>query len=456
MQPALADFKKWYQAERPAIFKDFFRFLSFPSISTDPAHAADMRKTAQWLQSYLEEMGMECSLWETSVHPALFATHCKAGAERPTLLIYHHYDVQPVDPLHLWETPPFEPTVREGQVYARGALDNKGQCFYSITALKAALQLSKQLDVNIKIFIEGEEECGSHGTMEVLAKRKQELKADYLLVVDFDLPKAGTPGITLGTRGILTMHLECHNSRTDLHSGMHGGIALNPNRALVQLLSQLWDTSGKVTVPSFYDAVRAPTADELKLLDLHFDVETYQREFGVRAFAPEGGFSPLESNWLRPTLEINGLTGGYAGEGFKTVIPAKAIAKISCRLVPDQDPETILKNLVHFLQSHVPEGIELKIKFDHGAPAFRARADSPIAKITATAYEEVFGASCKALLTGGSVPIVGALAEVSGAEVTMMGMGLGSDNIHAPNEHFGLDRFEQGFLTMAMILTHIR
>jgi acetylornithine deacetylase/succinyl-diaminopimelate desuccinylase-like protein len=444
--------KSWYAKHSSQVQNDFFTFLRFPSISTDTQYDPQTRACANWLCDYFRKIGMDVELWETERLPVVFASHLKAGPGRPTLLLYHHYDVQPVDPLELWKTPPFEPAVRNNQVYARGALDNKGQCFYSLTALKAFLELADRINVNIKVFIEGEEESGGKGSTGILPKKRKELKADHLVVVDMDIPGPGVPGIQLGMRGLTALEISCRNSATDLHSGTHGGIALNPNRALVKALAQLWDDQGKVAVPHFYDDVVITPPAELKRLDLDFDLESYKKNFGVKAFAPEGDYSLLESNWTRPTLELNGVGGGYTGKGFKTVIPAEAIAKVSCRLVPNQDPEKISHAIAKFLKAHVPAGIELDVNCHHGARAFRSSPEAPIAKICASAYEEVFGKRCKLQLCGASIPIVPDLVAASGAQAALIGMGLQEDNIHAPNEHFGLDRFEQGFLVISKIL----
>lgn len=248
------------------------------------------------------------------------------------------------------------------------------------------------------------------------------------------------------------MEIECANSKIDLHSGTHGGIALNPNRALAQAIAKLWDDNGRIAIPGFYDDVELVSKDELTHLDHEFDRESYMKAFGVKAFAAEKGFTVLESNWLRPTLEINGMWGGYTGMGFKTVIPAKAHAKISCRLVPHQNPRAVAEKIVSFLRKQLPEGMELKADIHPGAPAYRSSHDTPIVKMAAKAYEEVFKKPCRFLLCGASVPIVVDLAAACGGDVAMMGMGLADDDIHAPNEHFGLDRFELGFLTMTKIL----
>jgi acetylornithine deacetylase/succinyl-diaminopimelate desuccinylase-like protein len=279
------------------------------------------------------------------------------------------------------------------------------------------------------------------------------LQADHLLVVDFDIPDAHTPAITIGMRGIITMEVECSNSSVDLHSGVHGGIALNPNRALAILLSRLWDETGRIAVPHFYDEVLPLSVKQLASIDMSFDKEAYEKTFGVRAFCREQGYSVMESNWLRPTLEINGMWGGYTGSGFKTVIPSKSFAKISCRLVPDQEPDVIGHRISEFLKAQAPSGIVIKTHVHHGALGYRSGLDSTIIHHAAAAFSEVFGKPCRFQLCGASVPIVGDLAKASGASVAMIGVGLSSDDIHAPNEHFGLDRFEAGYLTMGRILS---
>lgn len=447
--------KKWYKDHYEKTMEDFLTFLSFPSISTDPEHEKDSRRTAAWLRDYMENFGLEAEVWETPGLPVVFGTHLQAGPDRPTLLIYHHYDVQPVDPLELWKSDPFKPVVKNNQVYARGAADNKGQCFYSLTALKAFLEMAKNFNFNIKVFIEGEEESGGRGTAAILKQKEKELKADHLLVIDFDIPNISTPGITLGMRGLVAMNVVCSNSSIDLHSGMHGGIALNPNRALATLIASMWDKEGNILIPHFYDDVKPLSKEDLSKVDMSFDLDAYQHNFGVTAFCAEKKYSLKESNWLRPTLEINGIGGGYTGAGFKTVIPSKAIAKISCRLVPEQNPEKIGQEIAKYLKSRAPEGIKLEIEIHHGAPAFRSRFDSSIVKTAALAYEEVFKGPCKYLFCGGSVPIVVDLARVSQADVAMIGVGLAEDDIHAPNEHFGLDRLELGYLVIGRILARL-
>lgn len=453
MEQSLKTWENWYEENKEQILLDFFKFLSFKSIGTDHSFDQETRECADWLFSYLSEMGLDVTLWETSGKPVVFAQDLRAGKDLPTLLLYHHYDVQPVDPLELWDSDPFVPTVKEGSVFARGAQDNKGQCFYTLSALKALYQLTDALPFNLKVFIEGEEESGSVGTKQAIVEHAEDLKADAMLAIDSNMAAPGIGAITLGIRGMVTGEVVVRCAGSDMHSGMLGGAAYNPIRALTHALSACYDATGKVAIPHFYDSVKELTSEEKSELDLEIDQEVVKQEFSILAFSPEPGYTIGESVGIRPTFEINGILGGYTGEGFKTVLPAKASAKISCRLVPDQDPEEIFQNLEVHLRKHLPEGMEMELHHDQGARAFRTSGNSKIAKLAAKAYEEVLGVPCKKILCGGSIPIVTDLAKVIGGDVLMMGFGLDRDQIHAPNEHFGLDRFKQGFLTLGRIFS---
>lgn len=456
MNTDLTPWKKWYKENQQKILNDYFTFLKFKTIATDSAYHAECKKCAEWLVSHLKNIGFEqVNLWPTSGQPIVFAQNTKGGKTRPTLLIYHHYDVQPVDPLNLWKSDPFQPEVRNGKVFARGAQDNKGQCFYSLTAIHAFFALSKQMNFNLKIFIEGEEESGSRGTSSALESHKEALKADHLLVIDSGIPGPNIPAIVLGIRGILTMEIRCIGANIDLHSGTFGGGAYNPCKALVRALSTLWDEKGKIAIPHFYDDVVELSKEDQALFDFSLDPSMLQQKFGIRALDPEKGYSVGQSVSVRPTLEINGINGGYTGEGFKTVLPAQAIAKVSCRLVPNQDPQKIFSQLKNSLEKHMPKGMEIEVHLDQGTRSFRSSPHSTIAKTAAKAYEEILGKPCKYLLMGGSIPIIYQLAHLTGAETVCIGYGLDDDNIHAPNECFGLDRFEQGFLTVGRILSRL-
>jgi acetylornithine deacetylase/succinyl-diaminopimelate desuccinylase-like protein len=317
-----------------------------------------------------------------------------------------------------------------------------------LRALKTLIE-KKALKVNIKYLIEGEEESGSTGLHGILQEKKEALKADYILIVDSGSEKKGVPAITLGARGLVTFTVHLKGSNFDLHSGTHGGIVYNPNHALVEMLASLHDAQGKVTIPHFYDKVLPLGAEEKKELALELDEENLASHFGAKPTGGEKAFSPLESAWLRPTLEINGLNGGYSGAGFKTVIPSKALAKLSCRLVPNQDPEEICRHLKAFLLSKAPPGITVEVEVMEGkGKAFRANPRSKLASTMSQAYSEVFDKPCTKIMIGGSIPIAVDLAQTSGGEMLLIGVALSEDQIHAPNEHFSLDRLEQGYLSI--------
>jgi acetylornithine deacetylase/succinyl-diaminopimelate desuccinylase-like protein len=445
--------KDAFEKNKKTAFKDYYTFLKFQSISSEPAFKEQILACADWVANYLKQVGFQVDTWPTRGHPTIFANYDLAGKEQPTLLIYNHYDVQPVDPLELWKTPPFQPTLRNGQVYARGAQDNKGQCFYVLLALKTLMELYGKLPINIKLCIEGEEECGSAGLSGILSQKKKELKADYLSIVDLGFSKPNKPSVTLGIRGIVTMDVEVSGSRTDLHSGSHGGLAYNPIHALIELLSKVRDESGKITIPGFYEDVKPLPQTEKAHIKLDFDHNDYLATFGIKASGGEQEFSPLERNWIRPTLEINGISGGYSGIGYKTVIPSKAFAKVSCRLVPNQDPQKIGKLVAEYLESNAPEGIKVNVRIHKGrGNAVRSDIESKSVKAFTKAYSEIFQVPCEYVYSGASIPIVTELAATSDAEVVMVGLGLPDDAIHAPNEHFGLDRIEKGFLSIARVI----
>lgn len=445
--------KTLFDQQKKEIFEDYFTFLRFKSIATDPEFKEEVNACADWLQTYLQNFGLNVEKWETGNAPVIFAQDLRAGPKKETLLLYCHYDVQPVDPLDEWLSPPFEPTMRDGTVYARGAVDNKGQCFYTIAAIRTVLKQLGSLPVNLKFVIEGEEESGSEGLSQLLYRKKEQLKADHLLIVDSGTEAPDTPAISLGARGLVCFNLKLTESLFDMHSGVVGGIARNPNRALCQLLSKLHDSTGRVTIPGFYDDVVEMPPNERNELDFSFDPTNFHSIYGFEPTGMEEGISAKEACWLRPTLEINGIGGGYSGPGFKTVIPKEANAKISCRLVPRQDPGTITRLVHDYLMNHKPRGLKLEIEaMAGGGRAFRTSASSKIANILAKSYSEVFGKTCKKILIGGSIPIGAELAKVSEADLLLVGVGLPTDRIHAPNEHFSLDRFEKGFLTICRAL----
>lgn len=441
-------YQEYFEKHEKKILADFISFLKFQTISADPAHKKDIKNCAEWVAAFLKEAGCKVEIWETPVNPVIFASHEATSADRPTILIYHHYDVQPVDPLELWDTPPFEPTIKGNEIYARGACDNKGQCLYGIYGVKAFLEIGKKEDLNIKVIIEGEEELGSVGLFHILKEKGKFLKADYVAIIDAGIPSLKQPAVTLGFRGITTLDVECIGSNVDLHSGQLGGIAYNPLRALVEVLAKAWDKEGRVAIDHFYDGIAVQDSKEL----MQVDMKPLLDKFELKALHQEKGYELIESNWTRPTFEINGLSGGYSGPGFKTVIPAKASCKISCRLVPGQDPVKIGEYVKQFLQKNIAKGFDLKVELHHGGEAFRTSAKGPFAAIIKQAYEDVLGVETGFVLAGGTLPIGTPVTEISGGEAIGMGYGFDDDYIHAPNEHFGLDRLKYGFMTVGSLL----
>ncbi len=440
----------WIDQHESEWLDDFFTFLRFQSISSESSFHTEVLQCHDWLVKYLEKIGCTVESWPTTGYPVIFASHLKAGPKKPTLLIYHHYDVQPVDPLEQWVTPPFQPSIRNGEIFARGAQDNKGQCFYVLQALRALQDIYGSFPINIKLCIEGEEEIGSAGLSKILLQKKEDLAADCVAIIDLGLRKAGTPSLTLGIRGIITLDVELTGSSFDLHSGAHGGIAYNPNHALVELLAKMRNEQGKITIPGFYDDVIPLTIEEKTTISFAFDKEEYRQQIGASPTGGEQDYSILERAWIRPTIEINGVYGGYSGEGFKTVIPAKAHAKISCRLVPNQNPDIIGQILTNYFKKQAPPGIDVAVKLHPGkGKAIRVGTHTSCTKAFARAFEEVFQKPCEYMYEGSSIPIAAKLGEIAGGETILLGLGLITDQVHAPNEHFGLDRLKQGTLVIA-------
>lgn len=453
MNPSLNHYSQKYEENKKDILDDFFTYLRFKSISTQKEFHQEALSCAHWLSSYLEKLNLEVSFWETPTLPTLFAQNLDAGEDKPTVLIYLHYDVQPVDPLDLWESKPFEPTIRNGNIYARGACDNKGQAFYTITALKYILEKHKKYPVNLKIIVEGEEECGSFGLNSIIEEKSDELKADYLLIVDVDIPNEDSPTVNLGCRGICTSEVTLKGTNTDLHSGLYGGVVKNPLMTLCEMFSKFHDSKGKVKIPGFYDNVRKLSKAEKKDLYLELDEDEFKKTHGVNPTGGEKNYKPLERMGLRPTFEINGIWGGYTEPGFKTVIPSLAHAKVSMRLIPDQDPQYILEQFTTYIHSLVPEDLELTLKTDHKpAPAIWSDFNSKIVDASMWAFSEVFEKPCKKYMGGGSLPIANTLEKASQAQSIGLGVAISTDQIHAPNEHFSIERFKKGFLVITQLL----
>ncbi|MEN2981551.1 MAG: dipeptidase [Thermus sp.] len=417
-------------------------FLSIPSVSTDPRHRDDVRRAALWLKERLEALGFRAELHETPLHPILYAERL-LDPEAPTVLVYGHYDVQPPDPLELWESPPFSPTVREGRVYARGASDDKGQLWAHVAALEGL-----EARVNLKFLVEGEEEIGSPHLLPFVRAHRERLRADVVLVSDGAMFAPHTPTLTYGLRGLCYLELRLRGARRDLHSGAFGGVAPNPIQALGWILARLKDgATGKVLIPGFYDRVR-PVSEEEKRLWPSLDEEALKGELGVEVLPGEEGYSPLERLWARPTLDPNGIFGGYQGEGSKTVIPAEAGLKLSMRLVPDQDPEEVADLAEAYLKALCPPGYRMEVRRLHGGKPVLTDPQSPPMRLMARALEEVWGRPPVYAREGGTIPVVAELQEALGAPVVLLGLGLNDDNLHAPNEKFDLVNLEKGILAI--------
>lgn len=440
----------WFMEHRPSHLDELFALLSIPTISALSEHKADMQAGAAWIAQALETAGFEnVAVMPTGGHPAVYADFLHAP-DAPVVLIYGHYDVQPVDPLALWETGPFTPTLRDGKVYARGASDDKGQVFMHIKALQALLSTTGTLPVNVKFCIEGEEEIGSAHLDAFVEAHQALLSADVLVISDTTLYGPDQPAIIYGLRGLCAAQINVRTARGDLHSGLFGGAVPNAARALVSLLSTLHHAEGGVAVKGFYDAV-VPLSPQEKsaFAALPHDDETYRSNLGLTALQGEPGFSTLERISARPTLEINGLYGGFQGEGTKTVIPCEAHAKITCRLVSDQDPDQILDLVFAHLQEHAPAGATITMdRYDSGRP-FVTGLDSPAIRAAAAAYKDTYGVEPFYMRMGGSIPVVETFGRILNLPVVMMGFGLPDENFHAPNEHFTLSNFDRGLRTLA-------
>lgn len=441
----LEQLDQYFEKNRATHLDELNEFLSIPSISALSEHQADMQKAAEWLVQSFDAAGLEnVSIDETAGHPVVYADWLHAE-DKPTILVYGHYDVQPVDPLELWDSPPFEPAVRDNKLYARGASDDKGQVFMHIKAVEALMKEFGSLPVNVKFLIEGEEEIGSPSLEQYILDNKNKLSADIIVISDTGMQGPGQPAVCYGLRGLTGVQIDIKGAKGDLHSGLYGGGVQNPLHALAEILASFRDQEGTIAVEGFYDNVRPLSDEEREAYEaLHFDEEALKEELNVPALHGEPGFSYLERTWARPTLEINGMFGGFSGEGIKTVLPAEAGAKITCRLVPDQDPEEIVAKLKAHIEKHQPKGVTVTVsEFDKGKP-FITPFDHPAIQAAGRSYEKVYNVPTAYTRGGGSIPIVAAFDEILQLPVVLMGFGLSTENFHAPNEHFHLENFDKG------------
>lgn len=425
-------------------------YLSIQSISTLPAHKEDMQKCAQYVAEQLEKSGMnKVQIFQTEKHPLVYGEWLGAPG-KPTVLVYGHYDVQPVDPVHLWKTPPFEGTIIGDQIYARGANDNKGQNLVHMKSVEAYFKTEGKLPVNVKFLIEGEEEIGSESLVKFIKEQKKLLKCDAVLISDTSLYGEGIPTINYGLRGLCYMEVEVTGPNRDLHSGSFGGAVANPINELSKIISKLIDDNGRITIPGFYKDVQKLTKKEREQFkNLKFSDKAFAKELDVKELKGEKGFSTLERLWTRPTLDCNGIYGGFTEEGAKTVLPSKATAKISMRLVPDQDHTKIAKLFEKYVKSIAPKSIKVKVKNLHGAYPVVVPLEDKAIVAAAKATSKAFGKKTVFTREGGSISIVVDFKKQLEVPVILMGLGLDTDDIHSPNEHFSLKNFERGILSSA-------
>lgn len=444
-----------YIATNKSVFlKELTDLLRIPSISADSAYKKDVVKTAEWLANHFKQIGLEAvKVYPTNGHPIVYAEKI-IDATLPTVLVYGHYDVQPADPIELWDSPAFEPVIKktdihpEGAIFARGACDDKGQMFMHVKAVEAMLK-SDELKCNVKLMIEGEEEIGSVCLEKFITDYKEMLKADIILVSDTGMLANDVPSITTGLRGLSYVEVEVTGPNRDLHSGLYGGCVANPINILAKMIASLHDENNHITIPGFYDKVIELSLEERKMMaEAPFSEEDYKKSIGINAIYGEKGYTTPERGSIRPTLDVNGIWGGYIGEGAKTVIPSKANAKISMRLVPDQHPDEITKLFQTHFESIAPAGVTVKVAPHHGGFPVVTPIDSLAYQAASKAYEKTFGKTPIPVRSGGSIPIIALFENVLGLKTMMMGFGLDSDAIHSPNEHYGLFNFYKGIETI--------
>lgn len=456
---------EWIKQDTNAAIERLRELLSIPSISTDSDYDAETRRAAQWLADDLSTIGFDASVRDTPGHPMVVAHYSpsRAAAEAddvPHVLYYGHYDVQPPDPLELWDSPPFEPQIVDSEhgkrIVARGAVDDKGQLMTFIEAFRAWKSVHGELPLKITVLLEGEEESGSPSLDPFLKENKDELAADVCVVCDTGMWDIDTPAITTMLRGLVYVEVTLHGPSHDLHSGMYGGAVLNPINALARVLGELVDDNGRVQIPGFYDDVKAiPENVRQQWQALGFDEQAFLNGAGMTQPVGEAGFNTLERTWARPTCDINGIIGGYTGKGAKTVIGSSATAKISCRLVADQNPRKIYDGLVQFFEERTPQNGRWEFHAHGTSPAIRVSTDSPYLDAARKGLAETYDREPILIGTGGSIPLVGSLQTILGIDSLLVGFGLDDDRVHSPNEKFELRCFEMGMKSHAAILAHL-
>jgi acetylornithine deacetylase/succinyl-diaminopimelate desuccinylase-like protein len=431
-------------------------YLAIPSISALPEHAPDVKRAAEWSADEMRRIGMQnVRLIETPGFPVVYGDWL--GAEgAPTILFYGHYDVQPVDPLALWESPPFEATIRDGEIYARGSADDKGQVFMHFKAIEAHLKQNGKLPVNIKVILEGEEEVGSKNLDDFVKAHKDDLAADVVVISDSPMFDRGIPSICYGLRGLVYFQIDVRGTKSDLHSGSFGGAVANPAFVLANILAQMKDRGGRIRIPGFYDAVKELREEEREQWKrLPFNEKRYAKELGAPKLFGESGYSTLERVWARPTFEVNGILSGFTGEGAKTVIPAVAMAKVSMRLVPNQEPDQIAQLFEDYVKKVAPKTVEVKVTRMHGGKPWMTDFDNKFVQAAGRAIEKGFGKEPVFNREGGSIPVVATFSEILGLPSVLFGIGLPDENAHAPNEKLDLGNFHGGVIASAYLYDEI-
>jgi acetylornithine deacetylase/succinyl-diaminopimelate desuccinylase-like protein len=452
----MADVHGYIEQNLTRFRSELFDFLRIPSVSARSEHQGDVRRAAEWLSAQCGSAGLSSSIHSTPGHPIVVAEWREAGPAAPTILIYGHYDVQPVEPLNLWTSPPFEPTVRDGRIYSRGSVDDKGQLHLHVKAIEAHMRTNGRLPVNVVVIAEGEEEVGSANLMPFVRQNMDRLKCNAVVISDTTMIGPGLPTIGISLRGMTYLEVRVHGPGQDLHSGSYGGAVLNPATALGRIIASFHDENWHIQVPGFYDDVDTAEDFRAKIRELPpFDESGFLKETGAQAAVGEKGYSTLERIWIRPTVEINGLLSGYTGEGSKTVLPAHAMAKVSCRLVPNQDPDKIAALMEKHIRAVAPKGARVEVELLHGGRPWRARTQGPLYDAASAALQKAFGKQPVYAGEGGSIPIVPEFEEALNAPALLMGFGLPGENAHAPDEWMSVENLEKGTHAAAALLDEV-
>ncbi len=443
--------KEYLKKNEKKRMRELYEFLKFPSVSANPVHKKDIKDCAEWVKNHFKNIGFKTKTYPTKGHPVVYAEYM-VDKKLPTVLYYGHYDVQPPEPLNLWKSEPFKPEIRAGYIYARGASDDKGQTFAHIKGLESIIKTTSTLPINVKFLIEGEEETASENLPVFIKKNKKMLKADIVVISDTSQFNKTLPAVTFGLRGLAFVEVFAYGPNRDVHSGSYGGAIANPVNILCSLIGQLHDKNGKIAVPGFYkDVKNIGKWEKAQFKKLPYNEKLYKKGLGVNSLHGEKGFTTFERSWVRPTCDVNGITGGYQGEGAKTIIPAMASCKITMRLVPAQDPKDICDKVEKYLIKIAPKSVKLKVVKHGGAKAVVVPTEGPWLEAAGRAIKSGFGKEPVFMKEGGSIPIVGDFKQLLGIDTLLIGLGQNDDNIHSPNERFRVIDFERGCKTAAAL-----